>query len=87
MRVGTAGLSAHSRTAGTRKPSAFRLGALARAFSRGREGPTHVVAEDVADLDAVGQRLDARGVELLELRHEVDDRVELAGEQAPARRG
>ncbi len=34
-----------------------------------------IVAEDVPDIDPVGQRLDPLGVDLLEVRHVVHDRV------------
>ena len=59
---------------------AFRFGRVGQRLLARQGLAADVVAEDVADLDAVGQRLDSRRVHLLELRHVVDDRVELARE-------
>ena len=77
----------YSRTAGTRKLSAFRLGALASASSRGRDGPRTSSRKTLRTSTPWASGSTSRGVELLELRDEVDDRVELAGERLAARPG
>ena len=55
------------------------LRGVAQGLLAGERVAPAVLAEDVADLDAVGQRLDARGVDLLELLDVVDDLVDLLG--------
>src|SRR4051794_29039053 len=63
------------------EPLVVALRGVGQGLLAGEGRDDHVGAEDVADLDAVGERLDARRVGLLELGDEVDDRVELPGEQ------
>jgi hypothetical protein len=56
------------------------LGSVRQGILAGKRFAADVWPEHVADLDSVGQRLDVCRVKLLQLRNELDDRVELASE-------